>query len=190
MHPTSPELAAAEEKVRTALADLKRVRDALPGEAVKPYTLRTAHGPVDLAEMFGSHDRLLVVHNMGRGCAYCTLWADGFNGVTKHLENAMAFWVVSDDEPDAQRAFATDRGWTFKMASAAGTTFSKDMGFLDGKERLPGASAFVRKGDRIERVSTATFGPGDAYSAIWHMGSLFPGEFDWGPKFSYARKAD
>ena len=34
---------------------------------------------------------LIVIHNMGASCPYCTLWADGFNGIYDHLADRAAF---------------------------------------------------------------------------------------------------
>ncbi len=45
-------------------------------------------------EMFGDKKQLLLIHNMGQGCRYCTLWADGFNGFLKHLESVMSVVLV------------------------------------------------------------------------------------------------
>ena len=55
---------------------------------------------------FGSKDRLLLIHNMGAKCSYCTLWADGINGILSQLENEVSVVLVSPDLPDLQRRFA------------------------------------------------------------------------------------
>ena len=105
----------------------------------------------------------MEIHNMGKGCPYCTLWADGFNGVAKHLE-------------------------AFNMASAHGTSFAKDLGFQakDGSYR-PGVSVFRKqKNGMIVRVSKAQFGPGDDFCSVWHLFDLLPrGRTGWEPKFTY-----
>ena len=67
----------------------------------------------------------------GRGCVYCTMWADGFNGVVPHLEDRAAFVVVSPDEPHVQAEFAASRGWRFRMV-AARSDFTGDMGYEEG----------------------------------------------------------
>src|SRR3954463_7424669 len=146
-----------------------------------------------LSELFGAKDDLIVVHNMGRRCAYCTLWADGFNGLVPHLENRAAFVVVSNDPPAVQKEFATSRGWKFRMASSAGTSFFADMGFLPKPDEIwPGASVFRR--DRatgaITRVGKTFFGPGDDFCALWHLFDLLHGgDNGWQPKLSYATDA-
>ena len=90
---------------------------------------------------------------MGRACTYCTLWADGFNGVHRHLENRAGFVVVSPDPLDVQREFAESRGWKFRMASGQGSTFIEDMGFKSEKGWTPGVSTFYRDKGKITRVA-------------------------------------
>jgi hypothetical protein len=51
---------------------------------------------------------------------------------------------------------------------------------------LPGISVLRREGERILRVSDASFEPGDDFCALWHILDLLPdGAGDWAPKFSY-----
>jgi predicted dithiol-disulfide oxidoreductase (DUF899 family) len=57
----------------------------MPTIEVRNYTFTTIDGETSLLDMFGGKDRLLLIHNMGQGCRYCTLWADGFNGFLPHL---------------------------------------------------------------------------------------------------------
>jgi len=168
------------------LAELKQSRF---NEQVKDYSLKGPGGTTKyLSDMFGSSNELIVIHNMGKGCPYCTLWADGFNGVLDHFENRAGFVVVSPDDPLTQQSFAKSRGWKFKMFSGEGSNFIKDMGFLsDDGSSMPGLSIF-RKDEKgqIYRTSKDFFGPHDNYSGIWHIFDLLPnGINDWEPKFKY-----
>ena len=163
------------------------VLNARPAEEVEDYELKSLDGPVRLSDLFGDHDELLVVHNMGASCPYCTLWADGFNGFVDHLNDRAAFVVASPDNPEAQRRFAEKRGWEFSMVSAGDSDFTVDMGYEDRDEGMvrPGVSAFRRtpSGD-IERIATDQFGPGDLYCSMWHLIDLLDGDaYDWSPKF-------
>jgi predicted dithiol-disulfide oxidoreductase (DUF899 family) len=170
----------------TRLAELKR---RLPREAVKDYTLAGWDGPVRLADLFGEKDDLIVIHNMGRGCRYCTLWADGFNGVFPHLADRAAFVVCSPDAPEVQREFAAGRGWRFPMVSGRDSTFIQDMGFRSEKSWMPGVSTFRREGPegRITRVAKAPFGPFDPFCSVWHLIALLAdGVNDWEPQYRYA----
>jgi len=174
------QIAALREKMREAQA-------AIEPEPVNEYALASARGPVSLADLFGDKDTLFIIHNMGQSCPYCTLWADGFNGVYAHLSNRAAFVVSSPDTPDKQRAFAESRGWKFPMVSHAGTSFAEDMGYRRNGGWMPGVSVFNRQGDKIFRVSDTTFEPGDAFCTVWHFFDLIPeGAAGWQPKYKYA----
>jgi predicted dithiol-disulfide oxidoreductase (DUF899 family) len=124
---------------------------------------------------------------MGKSCKYCTLWADGLNGVAKPLADRVPFVVVSPDTPEVQTEFAASRGWQFPMLSAAHGTFIKDLGFYrDADGYWPGVSALIRKDGRIYRASYDYFGPGDPYSSVWHFYDLLPARVSgWQPKYEY-----
>jgi predicted dithiol-disulfide oxidoreductase (DUF899 family) len=72
----------------------------MPTTEDRNHTLTTIEGEVSLLDMFGVRDKLLLIHNMGQGCRYCTLWADGFNGFLPHLESIMSVVLVSKDPPE------------------------------------------------------------------------------------------
>lgn len=168
------------------LVELKR---QLPPERVVDYALTRSDGSdVTLYELFGERDELIVVHNMGSGCAYCTLWADGFNGVYEHLANRAPFVVASPDTPEVQSAFAAGRGWRFPMVSTAGSSFTADMGYyVEGQGYWPGYSVFRRAEDgAVTRVAKDFFGPGDVYCGLYHLFALLPdGVAGWEPRFGY-----
>jgi predicted dithiol-disulfide oxidoreductase (DUF899 family) len=168
------------------LAELRRQR---PREEISDYQLRDSEGrEASLSSLFGDRSRLILVHNMGRNCSYCTMWADGFTGLLPHLRSRAAFVLTSPDKPEAQKEFVQARGWNFPVYSTAGTSFTTDMGFDDEKEGLmPGVSVFTKETDgKIYRVSRAEFGPGDNFCAVWHFFDLLPEGIDgWEPKLSY-----
>ncbi len=56
---------------------------------------------------------------MGQGCRFCTLWADGLNGVLAHLESAVSVVLLSRDPPRLQRDFANSRNWRFRLVVSA-----------------------------------------------------------------------
>lgn len=183
------ELSRAERELVAAEAKVTKLRRRLPRVVVEDYLLVGPAGRrVKLSAAFGKHTDLIVIHNMGRTCPYCTMWADGFNGVLKHLESRTAFVVVSPDPPAAQARFARGRGWRFRMLSDRGTSFARDLGFQarDGHYR-PGVSVLHKEKDgRLVRVSVARFGPGDEFCSVWHLFDLLPaGPGDWRPRFRY-----
>jgi predicted dithiol-disulfide oxidoreductase (DUF899 family) len=168
---------------------LAALRRAEPGVEVPDYTFKTLDGETTLSALFAGRERLLVIHNMGQGCRYCTLWADGINGVLRHLEDAMSVVLASKDPPDVQRRLAQDRGWRFRMASHGGGAYMREQSFGAGGENHPGAVVYERKDGRIMRRGRASFGPGDLYSPFWHLIALGGlGESDFTPQFHYWRR--
>lgn len=166
------------------LAALKR---SLPREPVADYTLTTVAGPIKLSALFNGKRDLIVIHNMGQSCPYCTLWADGFNSLYPHFADRAAFVVVSPDAPAKQQDFATSRGWRFPIASGHGSTFIQAMGFMPAPdEPEPGMSTFRMTRGKIERVASAPFGPFDPFCSVWHMFALLAdGVDDWSSKYRY-----
>ncbi|MCY4092763.1 MAG: DUF899 family protein [Caldilineaceae bacterium] len=185
------ELEAAYKELDRAQKRLAELRRQLPHEPVSDYELQGPDGPVNLSALFGEKEDLILVHNMGSGCSYCTLWADNFNGVAQHLQDRAAFVLVSPDSPAEQQEFARGRGWRFPLYSAADSTFTADMGFYSTGGYMsgyqPGVSVFRKSEDgSITRVAKDHFGPGDSYCGIWHLFSLLPDGHDgWNPQFDY-----
>lgn len=183
--------AAALKDYRGQITDIRRkmreIQSAVEPEAVAEYTFAIPDGTTRLSDMFGTKDDLFVIHNMGASCQYCTLWADGFNGIYEHLANRAAFVVCSPDAPDVQRRFAAARGWRFPMISHQGTGFAADMGYRSASGGwLPGVSVFRRDGDRVLRVADTGLGPGDDFCSLWHFFDLLPeGAAGWSPRFKY-----
>ena len=184
------EIIAIQHQIAELKSKLSDARRRHAPEPVKDYQFTASTGaPISLSDLFGNKDDLIVIHNMGAGCVYCTMWADGFVSMLPHLENRAEFVVISPDEPSKQRAFAESRGWPFRMVSAAGTTFIQDLGYADpdGSRVMPGFSAFHRNIDgSIERTGHEQFGPGDDFSPPWRFfDALKGGAGDWEPKYRY-----
>ena len=187
--PQLGEIAKLEKELLEKKKKLVELKQKLPEQEVKNYSFKTWDGgAITLADMFGDKDELILIHNMGKRCPYCTLWADGYNGLTQHLENRAAFVVTSPDDPDIQKKFAESRGWKFKMYSVHESSFPKDMRFQGDKDDYwPGVSTFHKdaKG-KIYRKAWAYFGPGDDFCAVWPMLDLLPtGPNKWEPKYKY-----
>jgi predicted dithiol-disulfide oxidoreductase (DUF899 family) len=163
------QIAAIREKMRNTLATIE------PQE-VKNYEFSTVNGPVKLSQLFGDHEDLIVVHNMGASCSYCTLWADGYNGIHQHVVSRAGFVVSSPDRSEVQTKLAAARGWKFPMVSHVGSTFAADMGYITQQGGwMPGVSVFKRDGDTIARVSDTGFSPGDDFCTLWHFFDMLPG---------------
>ncbi|MCG9129013.1 DUF899 family protein [Candidatus Poribacteria bacterium] len=168
--------------------EIIELKSQLKPQLVQNYMFLTVgEKEINLSEMFGNKSDLIVVHNMGVSCPYCTMWADGFNGLLQHLENRAGFAVVSPDAPDIQYEFAQERGWRFTMYSSVRSTFSNDFGFKNEDGWLPGVSTFHRNSDgAIFNVQNAYFGPGDLFCSVWHLFDLLDsGTEEWHPMLNY-----
>ena len=176
---------------RRQITDIRQRMRAAQAEVepqeVSDYEFQTLTGSVRLSQLFGDHQDLLVVHNMGTSCPSCTMWADGYNGVHHHVITRAAFAVSSPDTPAVQQEIAKGRGWKFRMVSHVGTSFAADLGYRSDTGRWrPGISVFKRDGEKILRVSDAAWSPGDDFCTVWHFFDLLPdGAAGWSPKFSY-----
>jgi predicted dithiol-disulfide oxidoreductase (DUF899 family) len=169
-------------KQKAKLAKLRRQAEPQP---VPDYVLQSSNGDsVKLSALFGKKRELILIHNMGSACPYCTLWADGFEGLRPHLEDRAAFVVESPELPKAIAAFRKKRGWGFAMVSSAGTSFRDDMGYASNGDPWPGISTFVKKGGKIYRVADTLLGPGDNFCVAWDLFDLLPKK-NWEPKFRY-----
>ena len=187
----SDEIARLELELLKLGEKLAAARRRLPRETVGDYAFTTSDGDaVTLAGLFGDKRDLLAIHNMGRSCPYCTLWADGLNGVRQHIENRAALAVFSPDAPAVQKEFAGQRGWGFRMVSYDENDFAKKLGFNSSPGKYqPGVSALLKQDEgTIVRVGKASFGPGDDFCAVWHLFDLLAdGVNAWEPRYNYER---
>ncbi len=180
------EIAELEGQIFEMTKRLAELRAQSPGIEVRNYSFDTLGGQTTLSDLFGDHDKLLLIHNMGQGCRYCTLWGDGLNGFIQHIESTMALAMVSKDEPGLQRRFANSRGWRFQLASHGGGEYIKEQTVMEGADNMPGAVVYERRGELIFRMNSCIFGPGDLYCSIWPLlGMAGIGAQDWTPQFKY-----
>lgn len=187
----STEIAALEQEIFELTIKLNELRKGNTGDLVRNYTFDTLAGETSLLEMFGDSDKLLVIHNMGQACRYCTLWGDGFNGFLPHLESAMSVVLVSKDAPDVQRQFANSRQWRFRLASHGGGDYIREQTVMEGSDNMPGVVVYERDGDKIVRKNSGIFGPGDTYCAMWNLlGLAGLGEAEWTPQYAYWRRPE
>ncbi len=188
-HGVDPRLDDAIEDLERRIEALKAERSAARRhrgpEPIDDFEVGTSEGPRRLSDLFCGHDDLLLVHNMGTTCAYCTLWADGFVGLLPHLTRRSAVALLTPDLPEVQRAFAAARGWPFVMASDPTREVALALGFAtEAGHSLPGVSALRRAADgSIVRTGRAEFGPCDDYCAVWPLFDLLQGGAgDWTPR--------
>lgn len=185
------EIPELEKQIFELTAQLNELRKASAGDEVRDYEFSTIDGATSLLNMFGDKQQLLLIHNMGQGCRYCTLWADGFNGFLQHLESVMSVVLVSKDPPELQRQFANSRDWRFRLASHGGGEYISEQTVMDGAENMPGAVVYERDGDKITRKNSCIFGPGDIYCSMWGLlGLAGLGADNWTPQYAYWKRPE
>ena len=189
------QIEALEQEVEAAKLRLIEARRRRPKEPIQDYVFKSSDGQdMKLSALFGDKEDLIVLHNMGTGCVYCTLWADGINGLTPHLSNRAAFVVTSPDKPEVQKRFAEKRNWGFRMVSAHENTFLDDMGFWSHGESYtgpePGISTFHKEADgSIIRVAKTNLHPNDDFCALWPMFEMLEkGVNGWEAEYFYPEK--
>ena len=182
-------IAAQFKKTAAASAALLKVTRESFGQVVSgDLSFETLSGPVTLAELFGDKSDLLIIHNMGKSCVYCTTWADGFSGLVPHITNRSALALSSPDSPAVQKEFADSRNWPYRMLSVPSGGFAHAMGFEETPGKFhPGVSAFHKDAKGvITRTGASHFGPGDGFCALWPMLDLLKdGVGTWAPKYTY-----
>jgi predicted dithiol-disulfide oxidoreductase (DUF899 family) len=185
---TAAKLAAWRAQIAELRSQMREAQAAVEPEPVPDYSFSTPDGTVRLSQLFSGKRDLFVIHNMGRSCPACTLWADGFNGIYPHIADRAAFVVSSPDPPNVQRAFAASRGWCFPMVSHQSSSFAEDMGYRsESRGWRPGVSVFRLDGARILRTGDTSFHPSDDFCSLYHLFDLLPeGADGWRPKFAYA----
>jgi predicted dithiol-disulfide oxidoreductase (DUF899 family) len=191
MHPQphiNDEVSRLTREVEAAKTRLREAQQRATPQPVDDVELKRPDGsPVRLSQLFAGKKDLILWHNMGRSCVYCTLWADGLRGLAEHLVNRAGFALCSPDEPRILREFSESRGWTFPRVSAHGTRFLRTMNMANDKDSpQPGISAFHLDTGRIVRTGWAYFGPGDDFCPLWPALDLLKnGANGWEPKYSY-----
>jgi predicted dithiol-disulfide oxidoreductase (DUF899 family) len=180
------EIARLEKEIFDLTKKLEKMRKEATPKAVPNYKFKTLTGETSLLEMFGNKETLFVIHNMGQGCRYCTLWGDGLNAFVSHLESTFAVAMVSKDSPEVQRTFANSRGWRFSMASHGGGAYISEQSVMEGENNMPGIVCYVRKGNEVFRKNSSIFGPSDQFCSLWSVVSLAGfDEESWVPQYNY-----
>ena len=170
-------------KIMELKQELAKAREAEPLVPIEDFQLETAAGPRALSSFFGDHDDLLIIHNMGKACSYCTLWADGLNAYLPHVSRRAAVLFVSPDDPATMAATAEFRGWRFTMASDPTHEMTDTLGFWVDGGAYPGVSALVKTPEGLMHKNSAYFGPGDDFCSVWPLFQLLEGGAEgWEPR--------
>jgi len=148
------ELLRAEKELTRRSDEVAQMRQELPWVPVdKDYRFDVDGGSASLADLFRGRSQLIVYHFMfgpdyTAGCPSCSSIADGFNGITVHLENHdVAFSAVSRAPLAKLQAFKQRMGWTFPWASSFNSDFNDDFNvhFTEEQQREGGIEYNYRR---------------------------------------------
>lgn len=185
------EILALEERIMQDNQKLADMRRKLSGAPVKNYDLHTSDGQkTTLKDLIQTNNELVLIHNMGPQCPYCTLWADGFNAFYPYFKTRSSFALEMNIPHGDLKKFAQDRGWNFPTVSSHETSLKKDLNFYGARwgekeMNLPGVSTFYLKEGEIFRHSYAYFGPRDSYCSLWPILDLLKdGVGEWQPDYN------
>ncbi len=176
IYEVTKQIQSLEMEIMTKKKQLAQLRKEQTMKTVTNYSFLTNNRhTITLKELFKDKNELVVIHNMGRNCRYCSMWADGFNGIYHHLLSRCEFVLSSPDDPIIQEDFAASKGWSFPIVSSKENSFSEDLGFKNEKGSLPGVSTFTKDEEgNVLHYSSAYFGPGDEYCVVYSLLDLLP----------------
>lgn len=169
-NPVEKKILNAQKKVRKYREEVRKLRKKLPAVEVTDYVLTGTNGKaVRLSQLFGKFDELVLIHNMGPQCPYCTLWADGMNSFTPYFKDRCAFALETNVPHAKLRTFAKQRGWNYPAVSSLGTSLKNDMGVISPEGNHPAISSFFKKKGKIYRHASEELGPGDDFCSFWSV---------------------
>ena len=181
-----PEVARLEAQILGLKQELATLRRSLTPTILPDFTFDSETGPVTLSSLFGESSDLIIITNRGKNCAYCTLWADGFNGLVPEMVSRAPFVLVSADSIDTLVPFAQGRGWRFRYVASPDPAFRTAVGMV-GEEGDPWPGALgLRKTPEgeIHLVAAANLGEGDDFCAAWHLFDLLKEGYNgWSPNY-------
>jgi predicted dithiol-disulfide oxidoreductase (DUF899 family) len=180
------EVARLESQILGLKQELAALRRSLPPTVLPDFIFDSVGGPVALSSLFGESSDLILIANMGKGCAYCTLWADGFNGLVPELESRAPFVLVSADPVETLVPFAKERGWRFRSVASPDPAFRTAVGMVGEEgDPWPGALGLHKSPEgEIHLVAAANLGEGDDFCSAWHLYELLQDGFNgWSPNY-------
>jgi predicted dithiol-disulfide oxidoreductase (DUF899 family) len=184
-------------KTRDALSAARRKLPWVPVE--KDYLFDTENGEINLADMFKTHDQLVVYHFMfgtdwDEGCTSCSFWVDNLDGINAHLgARGTALALVSKGSLDKLHAYRDRMGWVLPWYSSANSDFSEDYQVTfpqadrdagdvtynyrktkTGMSDMPGISVFAKDHGRVYHTYS-TYSRGlDMLNGAYHILDLTP----------------
>lgn len=210
------DLRQAEIALKDQVKKIAELRANLPSDTPVETDYVFKEGPADparndpkdfrdvrLSELFADPAKpLMIFHYMwapadAAPCPMCTMWADGYNGVMRHLAQRANVALVAKQELGKLRDFARERSWpNLRLLSSHDTSFNADFGMEDADgNQVPGVSTFTKDGDGTVRhfytvsamLDDAVFNGMDMLNPVWNLFDLLPeGRGDWMPNLKYA----
>lgn len=196
------QLRHAELAMRDRIEDVASMRRNLPaGPEVPDYTFFEGAKPIRLSELFAEgKPELLVYHLMywaddDEFCPMCSMWIDGLNAASKHVEQRANIAVATRASAQTLAAWAKRRGWnSIRLLSDDGDAFARDTGAQDENgDPVETVAVFVKDGSRVRNTYLShafMFGEWrgiDLLSPVWHIFDLLPsGRGEWHPSNDYA----
>jgi predicted dithiol-disulfide oxidoreductase (DUF899 family) len=199
------QLHRAESVMRDTIEQVALKRRELPsGPTVSDYSFMDGESRVRLSELFAEgKPELFVYHLMywaddDEFCPMCSMWVDGLNAVSKHIERRANIAVTSLAPPETLAAWAKRRGWnSVRVLADDGEQFARDLGAMDEKgEPVETVAVFVKDGSQVRNTYLAhafMFGEWryiDLLSPVWNVFDLLPSgrSEDWHPSNDYRNR--
>ncbi len=176
-------LLAAEKQLAAARAAVQAERRKLPWTRVdKSYAFDTPDGRQTLSDLFEGRGRLIVYHFMFApewqdGCPGCSLAADHFDGMDRHLSRLNATFAAVSRAPIARiEDYRKRKGWRFKWVSAEPSDFNYDYQVSfppEAVDKGQGIYGFeLAKIDRADLPGTSVFARNEA-GEVFHVYSAY-----------------
>lgn len=191
MNPLASKISGLQKEIFEKQKELALLIKSQEPERIQNYAFKNLYGEtIHLLDLFADRDELILIHNMGKSCVYCTMWADTLSGSFSVIKDRVPIVLTSPDDVPTLKEFSAARNWQMPCISYNGTDFSVDLGFakdIEGRRWYePGFSVLQLKDGQIYRTAKDGFGPGDFYCAPWHLFALLPhGVAGWQPKYNY-----
>ncbi len=136
----SAEYRAARQRLLEREIELRRLSEAVaqqrrelpPGGPLPEDYVFHGDGPVKLSELFEPGKDTLAIYSYMFGpekeapCPMCTPMLDALDGANAHIAQRLTFVVVAQSSPARLRAWQSERRWSLRLVSSAGTNYNRD----------------------------------------------------------------
>lgn len=198
-------LLVKEIELRRQLEAVAAARRALPpgGEVTREYRFVGENGPVNLSDLFGTKDTLIVYNYMfgpqrQNPCPSCTSFMSTWEEKMPDVDQLVSFVMVARSPIERLVAAKQARGWTrLKVFSDLSGEFTRDYVSAEDDD-IPGYTVFTRRDGTIRHfwsgeMSGAMSDPGQDprgapdFDPLWILLDTTPEGrgTDWYPKLSY-----